>query len=211
MKTLSLCIGLSIISLFVISSIIGDEGAETGTTMKEPILTDGMHMEAVVDEGRPADTSLETCTSDVLLCKSSIDHENQLISEMDPDGNKIGIDVLEAASRHTEEARTTGTDGSYCVAALHDGSGVKEDDCKATPIAGQEGGQQMTQEGPDAVSEELASTESDIEEKLGSYDVMVEWVRSHEGFWQYQSFKYIPGAGIGVIASEDIKVRYVLK
>ena len=206
MKTLSLCIALSI----VISSIIGDEGAETGTTVKETILTDGMHMGAVVDEGRPVDTSSDTCTSDILLCKS-IDHENQLISEMDRDGNKLGIDVLEAAGRRTEEARTTGTDGSYCVAALHDGSGVNEDDCKATPIAGQEGGQQMTQEGPDAVLEELASTESDIERRLGSYDVVVDWVRSHEGFWQYQSFKSIPGAGIGVVASEDIKVRYVLK
>ena len=204
MKPLLLCIALSIISLFVISSIIGDEGAETGTTMK---LTDGMHMEAVVDEGRPVDTSSDTCTSDILLCKS----ENQLLSEMDQDGNKLGIDVLEVAGRRTEEARITGTDGSYCVVALHDGSGVKEDDCKATPIAGQEGGQQMTQEGPDAVLEELASTESDIEKRLGSYNVVVEWVRSHEGLWQYQSVKYIPGAGIGVIASEDIKVRCVLK
>ena len=199
MKTL-LLYSLSIISLFVVSSTIGDEGAGTRATLKEPTSSDSMYMEEVVDNGRPVDASdTSPDPSDALLDKDSA--ENQPVLEMNQDGNKLGMDT---SGRHAEEPRTMETDGGYCVTARQDGSGVTGDDCKTAPFSGLKGGQHITQEGPDI---QLGMDKTEIEEKLERYDVMVEWVKSHGGFWQHQAFQYLPGAGMGVISSEDIEVK----
>ena len=151
----------------------------------------------------------------VLLRKQSSDHHvsseettsDQPMSEteMKQNGNDM-VETSEAISELSEE------DGGYCIAAQHDGLGVlvTGDGCKTAPIAGHEGGKHMTQEGTDTRSEEPACDKSDSEEKLEKYNAVVEWVESHGGFWQHQSFQYMPGAGMGVIASKDIEVRYII-
>ena len=52
--------------------------------------------------------------------------------------------------------------------------------------------------------EQLSADE--IEKKLEKYHAMIKWVEKHGGFGRHISFWYSPKTGVGVIASEDIKV-----
>lgn len=54
------------------------------------------------------------------------------------------------------------------------------------------------------VSQELSP--SDEVKQLEKYNTLVKWVEESGGFMRYHSFKYMPGAGVGVIASENIEV-----
>ena len=46
----------------------------------------------------------------------------------------------------------------------------------------------------------------EIEKKLEKYHAMTKWVEKHGGLGRHISFQYRPESGVGVIASEDMKV-----
>lgn len=43
--------------------------------------------------------------------------------------------------------------------------------------------------------------------KLEKYNTLVKWIEENGGFMRYHSFKYTPGAGVGVVARENITVH----
>ena len=64
----------------------------------------------------------------------------------------------------------------------------------------------IEQEGPVHTDTDLHTEETEAEMKLKQYQALVEWIEEQGGYMKHCSFQHIPGAGVGVIAAEDIEV-----